>query len=174
MPAFSEMKVRHAAAAAANYTGRARKSGTVPGADDAWHSVMHDAVCNGRGQFPDDTDESPVEFSAEKVVHDSIGGGVMLDSGVANAPAFRVSKFAADGSEFVMVEIEGEAIALTIEQAFRRGLCEIPIPRKTGRPALPVAQKLIPVPVRLSPAQRDKLQRIGAQRLREWLDGVKE
>lgn len=172
MPTFSEMKADHASAAAANYTGRARKSGTVPGADDAWHSVMHDAVCKGLGQFPDDTDESPVEFSAEKVLHDSIGGGVMLDSGESNAPAFRVSKSAADGSEFVMVE--GEAIALTIEQAFRRGLCEIPIPRKTGRPALPVAQKLIPVPVRLSPAQRDKLQRIGVQRLREWLDRVKE
>ncbi len=34
--------------------------------------------------------------------------------------------------------------------------------------------KLIPVPVRLTPAQRDKLQRIGPQRLRDWLDRVKE
>ena len=47
-------------------------------------------------------------------------------------------------------------------------------PKKTGRPALPPGQKLIPVPVRLSPAQRDKLQRIGAQRLRDWLDRVRE
>jgi hypothetical protein len=46
--------------------------------------------------------------------------------------------------------------------------------RKPGRPALPPGEKLIVVPVRLSPAQRDKLQRIGVQRLREWLDRVRE
>jgi hypothetical protein len=47
-------------------------------------------------------------------------------------------------------------------------------PKKTGRPALPLGEKLIPVPVRLTPAQRDKLHRIGPQRLRDWLDRVKE
>lgn len=47
-------------------------------------------------------------------------------------------------------------------------------PKKTGRPALPPAEKLVVVPVRLTPAQRDKLKRIGAQRLREWLDRAKE
>lgn len=47
-------------------------------------------------------------------------------------------------------------------------------PKKTGRPAKPPGEKLIPVPVRLTPAQRDKLQRIGPQRLRDWLDRVKE
>lgn len=46
--------------------------------------------------------------------------------------------------------------------------------RKTGRPALPPGEKMIPVPVRLTPAQRDKLKRIGAQKLRDWLDRVKE
>ena len=46
--------------------------------------------------------------------------------------------------------------------------------RKAGRPALPPGEKLVVVPVRLSPAQRDKLQRIGPQRLREWLDRVRE
>ena len=35
-------------------------------------------------------------------------------------------------------------------------------------------EKLIPVPVRLTPAQREKLQRIGPQRLRDWLDLVKD
>ena len=30
-------------------------------------------------------------------------------------------------------------------------------PKKTGRPSLPPGEKLIPVPVRLTPAQRDKL-----------------
>lgn len=47
-------------------------------------------------------------------------------------------------------------------------------PKKTGRPAKAPEDKLIPVPVRLTPAQRDKLQRIGAQKLRDWLDRVKE
>lgn len=46
--------------------------------------------------------------------------------------------------------------------------------KKTGRPAKAPGEKLIPVPVRLTPAQRDKLQRIGPQRLRDWLDRVKE
>jgi hypothetical protein len=48
-----------------------------------------------------------------------------------------------------------------------------PQPKRIGRPPLPAADKLIPVPVRLTPAQRDKLQRIGPQRLRDWLDRVK-
>ena len=46
--------------------------------------------------------------------------------------------------------------------------------RKPGRPALPPAEKLVVVPVRLTPAQRDKLKRIGVQRLRDWLNRTKE
>lgn len=46
--------------------------------------------------------------------------------------------------------------------------------RKPGRPALPPAEKMVVVPVRLTPEQRDKLKRIGVQRLREWLDRVRE
>lgn len=46
--------------------------------------------------------------------------------------------------------------------------------RKLGRPALPPADKLLVVPVRLTQAQKDKLQRIGVQRLRDWLDRTKE
>jgi hypothetical protein len=49
-----------------------------------------------------------------------------------------------------------------------------PTAKKTGRPALPPGEKLVVVPVRLTPSQRDKLKRIGAQRLREWLDRAKE
>ncbi|MEY5098867.1 MAG: hypothetical protein RJA36_1586 [Pseudomonadota bacterium] len=45
--------------------------------------------------------------------------------------------------------------------------------RKPGRPALPLAEKLVVVPVRLTPAQRHKLWLIGAARLRKWLDRVK-
>lgn len=47
--------------------------------------------------------------------------------------------------------------------------------RKSGRPALPPGEKLVVVvPVRLTEAQKAKLQRIGVQRLREWLDRVRE
>ena len=46
--------------------------------------------------------------------------------------------------------------------------------RKPGRPALPPGEKLVVVPVRLTEAQKAKLQRIGAHRLREWLDRVRE
>ena len=46
--------------------------------------------------------------------------------------------------------------------------------RKPGRPALPPGEKLVVVPVRLTPAQRDKLKRIGVQRLRDWLNRTKE
>lgn len=45
---------------------------------------------------------------------------------------------------------------------------------KGGRPALPPGSKLMVVPVRLTEAQKAKLQRIGVQRLRDWLDKAKE
>lgn len=45
---------------------------------------------------------------------------------------------------------------------------------KPGRPALPPESRLVVVPVRLSLTQKAKLQRIGVQRLRDWLDRVKE
>lgn len=35
-------------------------------------------------------------------------------------------------------------------------------------------EKLVVVPARLTEAQKAKLQRIGVQRLREWLDRVRE
>ena len=47
-------------------------------------------------------------------------------------------------------------------------------PKKTGRHAKAPDEKLVVVPVRLSPSQKAKLQRIGVQRLRDWLDRVKE
>ena len=47
-------------------------------------------------------------------------------------------------------------------------------PKKTGRPAKVPGEKLNPVPVRLNDAQKAKLTRIGHQRLRDWLDRVKE
>lgn len=46
--------------------------------------------------------------------------------------------------------------------------------RKPGRPALPPGEKLVVVPVRLTEAQKSKLQRIGVQRLRDWLERVRE
>ena len=46
--------------------------------------------------------------------------------------------------------------------------------RKPGRPALPPGERMVVVPVRLTEAQKAKLQRIGVQRLREWLDRVRE
>jgi len=45
---------------------------------------------------------------------------------------------------------------------------------KGGRPALPPGEKLVVVPVRLTEAQKAKLQRIGVQRLRDWLNKAKE
>ena len=46
--------------------------------------------------------------------------------------------------------------------------------RKPGRPALPRSEKLVVVPVRLTVEQKAKLQRIGVQRLRDWLDRVRD
>lgn len=48
--------------------------------------------------------------------------------------------------------------------------------KKTGRPALPPEEKLVVVPVRMTPAQKAKYQRMkdGPQRLRDWLDRAKE
>ena len=46
--------------------------------------------------------------------------------------------------------------------------------KKLKRTALPPSEKLMMVPVRLTEAQKAKLQRIDVQRLREWLDRVRE
>lgn len=46
--------------------------------------------------------------------------------------------------------------------------------KKRGRPTKPPGEKMIPASIRLTPGQRDKLQRIGVQRLRDWLDRAKE
>jgi hypothetical protein len=46
--------------------------------------------------------------------------------------------------------------------------------RKPGRPSLPPGEKLVVVPVRLTESQKAKLQRIGVQRLRDWLDRARE
>jgi hypothetical protein len=45
-------------------------------------------------------------------------------------------------------------------------------PKKTGRPAKAPGEKLHPVTVRLTRAQKAELQRRGAQALRDWLDRV--
>jgi hypothetical protein len=63
---------------------------------------------------------------------------------------------------------------LTDEEAADCGLLSELSPRKPGRPALPPGEKLVVVPVRLTEAQKAKLQRIGVQRLRDWLDRVRE
>ena len=46
--------------------------------------------------------------------------------------------------------------------------------KKPGRPALPPGEKMVSVSVRMTPAQRERLRRIGPQRLRGWLDLAKE
>ena len=43
-------------------------------------------------------------------------------------------------------------------------------PKKTGRPAKAPEDKLQVVPVRLNAAQKETLQVIGQQALRDWLD----
>jgi hypothetical protein len=64
---------------------------------------------------------------------------------------------------------------LTDEEAADCGLLSELFPRKQrGRPALPPGEKLIVVPVRLTEEQKAKLQRIGVQRLRDWLDRTRE
>jgi hypothetical protein len=46
--------------------------------------------------------------------------------------------------------------------------------RNPGRPALPPGERMVVVPVRLTEEQKANLQRIGVQRLRDWLDRVRE
>lgn len=47
--------------------------------------------------------------------------------------------------------------------------------RGRGRPPLAEGEGSVTLNIRLTPAQRDKLQRLGGvQRLREWLDRAKE
>ena len=47
--------------------------------------------------------------------------------------------------------------------------------RPQGRPPIPEEDRLVLVGVRMTPAQKAKLARIGgAARIREWLDRVRE
>ena len=47
-------------------------------------------------------------------------------------------------------------------------------PKRIGRPPKAADEKLVVVPIRLTPAQRDKVRRPGMQqRLRDWLDRTK-
>lgn len=46
-------------------------------------------------------------------------------------------------------------------------------PPKRGRKPLPEGDRMVVVPIRLTPAQRDKLKTIGTKRLRDWLDKAK-
>ena len=49
-------------------------------------------------------------------------------------------------------------------------------PKKTGRPAKAYGQKFVLIPVKGTPNQKAKFQRLenGPQRFRDWLDRVKE
>ena len=51
---------------------------------------------------------------------------------------------------------------------------ESPTPPPRGRKPLEDRDAvMVPVAIRLTPAQRDKLKQIGHQRLRDWLDRAK-
>jgi hypothetical protein len=72
----------------------------------------------------------PIEFSTTHVCHDSIGGGVVLEIGECDAPAFRVSRAAEHfDSGWVTVSLGSEIVAMTLGEAFARGLRETLIPR---------------------------------------------
>ncbi len=49
-----------------------------------------------------------------------------------------------------------------------------PTGRPPGRPPLPPGERMVTVTVRVTQEQKDKLARIGVQRLRDWLDRAKE
>ena len=82
-----------------------------------------------------------------------------------------------DGQQTVgrcYTETEAQRLAAALLTAYRDGVFVAEQSAKARRPALPPGERMVVVPVRLTEAQKAKLQRIGAQRLREWLDRVRE
>lgn len=81
-----------------------------------------------------------------------------------------------DGQVYVCEQgVDIEAEPARVHRAFQDDLKVYAVfgglpSRRMGRPRLTDEARLIPVPVRLTPAQRDKLKDIGVSRLREWLD----
>ena len=96
----------------------------------AWHGFMRAAV-TGDLDLPSDVDTSPIVFSDDRSMFDSIGGGVVLgdeDRHECTATPMRVSASAPD-SGWVAVNVDGEVIAMSTQEAFRRGLREVLVPR---------------------------------------------
>ncbi len=100
---------------------RFREKPYVPDFEPEWHRYMISAVCAGTVPFPDSIPDS-LTYSNEYVAVSNIGGLITLTK---NGPGLRVTnEVGGIGKEFVVVDWDGELTAMTVDQAFRRGLRE--------------------------------------------------
>lgn len=127
---YDELQAKAHAEFDAARAGFRPRPGGYPGRHEHWVEVMAQSVCDGLSGFPTDTATAPVTFSTTVVANYIVGGGAIFGVGeVTSRPSFRVSTNVRELTRFVMVEVEGEAVAMTIEEAFRRGLQEVEFPK---------------------------------------------
>jgi hypothetical protein len=95
-----------------------------------WHNFMLTSVTDGI-DLPSDVYTSPVVFNTDRTMFSSIGGGVILvgdDMLECTATPMRVSISAPDAG-WVAVKVKGEIVAMSVDEAFRRGLREVALPQ---------------------------------------------
>jgi hypothetical protein len=95
-----------------------------------WHNFMLTSVTDGI-DLPSDVYILPVVFNTDRTMFSTIGGGVILvgdDMLECTATPMRVSISAPDAG-WVAVKVKGEIVAMSVDEAFRRGLREVALPQ---------------------------------------------
>ena len=126
---YDELQAKAHAEFDAARAGFRPRPGGYPGRHEHWVEVMAQSVCQGVGKFPSNLEPESVPLSKTFVAQLIVGGGFIFEVGdCPSLQAFRVSSGVLALSPFVMVQLEFETVAMTVDEAFRRGLREVEFP----------------------------------------------
>lgn len=97
----------------------------------AWAQHQQRAVCNGTAELPDTgLDSSPLVFSKTHTAIPNIGG--LISESMDGYPVTEDAEKAPARAPWVLVQMDGQYVALTLDQAFRRALREAVWPEVIG------------------------------------------
>ncbi len=95
----------------------------------AWNQYQQKAVCDGAAELPDsDLDKSPLVFSKTHTAIPNIGG--ILSENTDGFPVTDEAVKSHREGSWVLVQLHGKYVAMTLDQAFRRALTEAAWPTK--------------------------------------------
>lgn len=101
------------------------------GALAAWDKHMRAAVCSGTAEFcaPEST---ALDITPDEAAQPTLAGGCVMEPCPGFHPGFPATVEAAHAyASWVLTELDG-GTAMTVEQAFRRNLREIEMPRRAA------------------------------------------